>query len=1340
MGLRKEGVVTEVYQEQRRPAGKWGKSHVNSVKMLADSPTRLEPFPLTEVQRAYWLGRGDYFELGNIGCHLYIELTRPGLEHDRLEAAWRRLIARHDMLRAIIRDDGRQQVLAQVPPYQVRHHRLIAATAEQELRTIREEMSHRVYSVHDWPMFELRTSEQGGQAAIHLSIDLLFVDVWSIQILLDEMLQLSFDPSTVLPPLAINFRDCVLAAAERGASAAAYARAEAYWMKRLDTLPPAPRLPLVKEPSTITRPHFVRRDALIELEVWERLKARSAKANITASGALLTAFVRVLAQWGESSHFTLNTTLLQRDLQHPDVARVVGDFTGLCLLEVRTEPDDTFEAVARRIASQFRSDLRHRHFSGLKVLQELAKRGDADRSSLMPVVFTSAVSPKMPGWGLADTFKRVFGVSQTPQVYLDYQVVERNGCLEITWDAIDELFPSGLLDDMQEAYCRYLCRLADDETAWSETGVDLRPAAQRARHAEVNATAAPVEEALLHAPFLAQAQRHPDHPAIITPERRLSYGDLLRQASRLAAELQATGAIRPNRLVAVVMEKGWEQIVAAVAVMQAGGAYLPIEPDLPRERIHLLLARGGVEVALTQPSVASRIDWPAGVQLIPVDWQETSGDVTVAASPAQPHDLAYVIFTSGSTGEPKGVMIEHRSALNTVRDINDRFAVGPADRVLALSSLSFDLSVYDVFGALAAGATIVVPHPTSAREPADWAELIRAEKVTIWNSVPALLELLVDHLEPSKDRVGDTLRLALLSGDWIPVGLPPRARAVLPRLAVVSLGGATEASIWSIIYPIGEIAPDWRSIPYGHALRNQRMLVLDEAMVPSPTWVPGNIHIGGVGLARGYWRDPARTDAQFVVHPETGERLYRTGDLGRMLPDGNIEFLGRADHQVKVQGFRIELGEIEATLERHPAVKAAVVKAVGARSGPKRLVGYVVAEGVSDEDLAAHLRQKLPSYMIPTVWQRLDAMPLSANGKVDRKALPEPAVAIPAAVADASQESGRDTGQDTGILARMTALLAQELSLPSLDPGKSLLTLGATSIDLVRIVGRLQKELSFRPSFQQFLRNPSAAALAELYRQSNAVPRTQSAPVATAKPAAELILDPAAKEAFRRERHGIRLFPGDWGRVRLDDKVRLNGMRERIVERRTVRQFRAEPVPVTMLAALLAELSCLRTPDGNDKYGYGSAGGLYPVQTYLHAKPDGVAGLPAGTFYYDPSEHALVPIVLGAELSPEIHEPFTNRPTFECARFSLFLVSQPRAIEPIYGDLASRFSFLEAGAMAHALETSAASHGIGLCAIGWLDFAPVRSLLQLEDGQELLHTHVGGLADADMGDWEEGVV
>ncbi|MCP4662458.1 MAG: amino acid adenylation domain-containing protein, partial [bacterium] len=365
----------------------------------------------------------------------------------------------------------------------------------------------------------------------------------------------------------------------------------------------------------------------------------------------------------------------------------------------------------------------------------------------------------------------------------------------------------------------------------------------------------------LHTLFAEQVPQRPRQPAVIACGRTLTYQELDRRALGLARWLRSSGA-GANRLVAVVMDKGWEEVVAVLAILRAGAAYLPISASLPQERIRHLLEAAEVELVLTQSWVEERLEWPPGLDRRCVDREEpTTEDEPPLELAQSPEDLAYVIYTSGSTGLPKGVMIDHRGAVNTILDVNRRFAVGPGDRVLALSSLGFDLSVYDVFGTLAAGGTIVVPDAAATRDPAHWAELIHEHGVSVWNSVPALMEMLVAYVEKRPDVRPRSLRLVLMSGDWIAVTLPERIKAVSDGVEVISLGGATEASIWSILYPIAEVDPEWTSIPYGRAMVHQRLYVLNHALEHCPVWVRGQIHIAGIGLAKGYWGDEEQTRA-----------------------------------------------------------------------------------------------------------------------------------------------------------------------------------------------------------------------------------------------------------------------------------------------------------------------------------------------------------------------------------------------------------------------------------------------------------------------------------------------
>jgi len=566
---------------------------------------------------------------------------------------------------------------------------------------------------------------------------------------------------------------------------------------------------------------------------------------------------------------------------------------------------------------------------------------------------------------------------------------------------------------------------------------------------------------LLHTLFLNQAAVRPDELAVITPTCRLTYGELHRRALQIAIRLLEAG-VAPNTLVAIVMKKGWEQIVAVLGVLYAGAAYLPIATDLPAERRRYLLRHGEVKAVLTQGAVEWQTDWPAHVQVICINEEgETAGNLEMAGQ--GPEDLAYVMYTSGSTGLPKGVMIDHRGAVNTILDMNRRFAITPADRVLALSSLSFDLSVYDIFGTLAAGGAIVLPAAEDCRDPVHWAALVAREGVTIWNSVPALMKLFCDHAGP----VARKLRWVWLSGDWIPLTLPAQIHAIAPRAQVVSLGGATEASIWSIAFPIETVDPSWKSIPYGRAMLNQTVQVLGDDCEPCPPLVAGQLYIGGAGVARGYWRDPERTAESFFIHPASGERLYRTGDLGRWLPDGNIEFLGRVDFQVKIRGCRVELEEIEAVLRQYPGVDAAVVTLQA-----ERLVAYVVPQQAAPapSELRRFLLGKLPEYMVPGTFLMLDRLPHTANGKIDRRALP-------AAGAPDRANNRALVAPRSPLEKQVVQIWVDVLRIPEVGVHDDFFELGGNSLAAVQIISRVNSALALALPVRDLFDDPTVARL-----------------------------------------------------------------------------------------------------------------------------------------------------------------------------------------------------------------------------------------------------------------------
>ena len=1362
----------------------------------SDSKRQYEPFPLTDVQQAYWVGRYADFEIGNVGNHGYIEVEATGLDLDRVNQALQRLIERHDMLRAIILPDGQQQILEHVPPFEVKIVDLRGKTPQEQacqLEQIRRTLDHQLLPIEQWPAFDLWVSRLDEQLVrLHLSVEVIFVDAWSMNILIQEFIRLYYEPDLSLPKLTLSFRNYVLAQASLENSTL-FQRSREYWLERLPSLPPAPDLPVAS--STVGQPHFVHREARLDRRHWQRLKAHAAKLELTASGFLLTAFAEIIARWSKTARFSLNLSTFNRLPLHPQVNEIVGDFTSLLLLAIDNTTPDTFENRARRIQKQLWADLDHSYYSGIRVLRELAKTEGEAIKAIMPIVFTSLLiqdtaSPVPPPWG-----KTLYGVTQTPQVWLDHQVLETGGELVLHWQSVDAIFPAGLVDAMFSAYCQLLQRLATVEESWSEPIRDLLPEQQRALLSQANATVAPISDKLLHTFFLEQVAQRPDQLAVISPTRLLTYREVKSRALQLAHQLWQWG-VCSNQLVGVVMEKGWEQVVAVLGVLLSGAAYLPIDASLPKERLRYILSHGEVELVLTQSWISGMIEWPEGLRWICVDsldideedvkrantinhvYGEDQADainrvstdadeaLAICFPPIQsPDDLAYVIYTSGSTGLPKGVMISHRGAVNTMLDINQRFGITSTDRVLALSALNFDLSVYDIFGILAAGGTIVLPTEQTVRDPASWLEIIEQEQVTIWNTVPALLQLLIEYVEVHAYSLDHShLRLALLSGDWIPLTLPERLKDLCPNAEVISLGGATEASIWSILYPITSLDPSWKSIPYGRPMNNQQFFVLGEDLEPCPVWVPGQLYIAGIGLAKGYWRDEEKTQSSFFEHPRTGTRFYRTGDLGRYLPDGTIEFLGREDSQVKVQGHRIELGEIETTLARYPGVQEAVVSCLGENQDEKRLAAYVVPKSKDTptaSDLRRYLAKYLPDYMVPTSFHLLDALPLTTNGKVDRKALVALADAINQASTDgdASPFMTRESRDPTyfAILTQVSDLVAGVLKVKQIDPARNLLEYGATSMAIFRIGNLLESKFRVRLQLGQLFRLSTIQAIAA-YCQEYLLDHEMSAgmlePIkknGTSHPSAssDLLLDPVEREQFKQGQAGLRRTGSESVKVELMVPELEETVLRKYLERRSYRTFLQKPIPFRQFSEFLG---CVRqiALGGKPKYQWGSAGGLYPVQIYTYVKSGGVEGVDRGIYYYHPVDHNLALITSNVQLDRDVFG-LTNQHLFDQAAFALFLIGQMKAIEPMYGELSRDFCLIEAGLITQLLETSAPPHQIALCQIGGIGFKEIEHLFALEEGCIYLHSLLGGLLDvalqerpisaiAGENDWEEGTI
>jgi amino acid adenylation domain-containing protein len=827
-------------------------------------------------------------------------------------------------------------------------------------------------------------------------------------------------------------------------------------MERLDGLAPHPDLPLAISPGSIVHPRFASDFVRMDATSWTALKNRAAEAGLTPSGLLFAVYAHALAYWGAGERFTLNATVANRPPIHPRISDAIGNFGETMLVEVELESNATFVERARALQSQLRRSLDNRHFSGIEVMRELARRRGGTHAARMPYTFNSALGyagGEIDGSTLELFGPEIYTASQTPQVWLDVTAFEQHGGVVVQFDSVVGLHPEGLIAAMVSGYQRLLEALLD-EAAWSATEFDLLPPEQRARRRTANDTATPVPaRAMLQDAFLKRAERAPDAPAIVTSGRTMTYGELRRRALHAAEWLRARGVGR-GELVGLVMQRGPEQLVGILASLLAGAAYLPVDASLPAERRKYMLANGRVRCVLTN---TGRLDVAGGpYQVLGLDAAapgdlEPPVDLPPAAG-ADPDDLAYVLYTSGTTGDPKGVMVTHRSVLNVVADCNSRFGIGPHDRFFGISAFNFDLSVYDVFGALSAGAAVVLPDGDKATDPRHWLALCRNAGVTVWNSVPAIVSLLHDQAVTDGMTPLTSLRLVMMSGDRIPPALPAALRALKADLEIVSLGGPTETTIWNILHRIGPDDDGTKNIPYGRPNANNRAYILDDSGCDVPDWVSGEICAAGVGLARGYWGDAALTAERFWQDPARGERMYATGDLGRYLPSGEIEILGRSDFQIKVNGYRIEAGEVETRLTRLDCVRHAVVVRHDGSQGD-RLVAHLVADGAqrpADRAVREALRRHLPEYMIPSVISWHDALPLTRNGKVDRAKL----------ASETALEAGSSSGvtPDSELERQVAALWAKVLRRSDVDVASTLYELGGDSLAAARILTAVRRQ------------------------------------------------------------------------------------------------------------------------------------------------------------------------------------------------------------------------------------------------------------------------------------------
>ena len=935
-------------------------------------------------------------------------------------------------------------------------------------------------------------------------------DGWAETVLLGDLLELYSalvaGRRPTLRPLPIQFADFARWQRE-WLQGEALEHQLTYWRTLLEGAPTLLELPtdFARPPVRSARGAVL--DVVLPATFATDLAAFSRERGVTLFMAMLAAFNVLLSRLSGQRDLVVGMGIANR--RHPETEGLLGMFINTLALRTDLTLDPSASDLLHQVRDRCLSVYAHQDLPFDRLVEALRPERSLSQAPIFQVFFAFH-DARFPELNLPDLRLRPSNphnrsakfdmvVIVTPPRELGPGGTEDLAGITVHTEYSTDLFERVTIQRMVGAFGRLLAEFtAQPGCAVSE--LPLLDAAQRHQICtEWNATAGPYElDVRLEELFERQAGAAPERLALACADgRSWTYGELEERANQLAHLLLELG-VAPGELVAVRLSRGPEMVRAVLGILKAGGAYVPIEVNLPLGRVQLMLAALSVRYLVTESprlgEIVTRLgELPALVHLVTLDLPDTRWEPATlprrhlwgwadlerrpsarVARRGSATDLAYVIFTSGSTGTPKGVMVRHRPVLNVIQWLNDGFAIGPADRILFLAALGFDLSVYDIFGILAAGGSIRIADEQETGEPSRLVAILCREPITIWDTAPAALQQLVPFLE---DAPGDPhrrpLRRVLLSGDWIPVSLPEKVREAFPHAQILALGGATEATIWSNCFVVEEVDRTWSSIPYGRPIRNAQYRVLDAHLAPCPHGVAGDLFIGGECLAVGYAGDPVQTAIKFVPDPfaaAPGAILYRTGDRARFRNDGVLQFLGRQDSQVKIRGYRIELGEIQSLLLEHPAVEDAVVLVREDQPGERRLVAYLVAHEPPDPaDLRALLRDRLPDYMVPAAYVFLERMPTTANGKLDRRALPAPSDLGPCRIVPPRTPTERT----------LATIWADLLKIPEVGVESDFFALGGHSLIATQLMADVRRTFEVDLPLRTLFQSPTIATLAE---------------------------------------------------------------------------------------------------------------------------------------------------------------------------------------------------------------------------------------------------------------------
>lgn len=977
-----------------------------SIMPLSDE-LRQGSLAVSHAQKRLWFV--DSLEQQSLHYHNNVAFEFRGLlDENALEVALNQLVARHEILRTVYqfeKGEVRQRIVAG------RELKLGLFDLSLVSTSLQPTEIEKIILVQTQRPFDLANDLMIRCVLIKISATvhtLLIVqhhissDGRSADILVHELGSLYWSQvngtESMLSPLTIQYAD--YAAWQQTTQAEQQSELD-FWQQQLVELPQVHSLNLsAARPVNRSFDGATCKNILSE-KLCQDVSKLSAQLSVTPYMLMHSVFVALLARYSNQQDIIIGTPVSGRNNKH--CRDIIGLFVNSVVLRSNVTPAITFDALVAQGKLVVGNALSHANAPFDKVVEVVNPERSNSHEPLFQIQFLyENVDNRVlsfPGLTITPLESEIC----VTRFDLELGVIEKDGQLEIVWTYNINLFNADVIEGMA-AHFETLLNGVIEEPRLPVSAYPLLDQMQMDIVCKQwnETTQGYKVEKTLHGLFIDSVIRKPDAVAVIDQQGELSYLALFEQVTVLAEKLTLLSIVK-EELVAVRVEKGRRQVIATLAVMMLGGAYLPVERSWPDGRCSGVFEQANCRILISDQSEEQFEQITDLVDISVLPTAHTSRDNLIKFANewqecVELDQLAYVIFTSGSTGKPKGVAIEHYSAVNTIMDINDKFEIDANDAILVVSALSFDLSVYDIFGLLACGGRVVFPAHELAKEPSHWLDCVERYNISIWDTVPTSAAMLAEQLVGQQRVCKVHIRHILMSGDWVPPLLPPLLNRQFTNVKVHSLGGATEGSIWSIHYPITEDTSDWKSIPYGKPLSGQKFYILNESLMPCPIGVDGELYISGCGVARSYYNAPELTEERFITHLLTNERLYRTGDLGHYREDGNIIFVGRVDHQVKIRGFRIELGEIQEQLKKLTSVENAIVKING--SGElARVVAYIQQNidcglfGKPQKEIFEHISSELAlvlaDYMLPSAFILLEMIPLTSNGKVDYKALPE---------------------------------------------------------------------------------------------------------------------------------------------------------------------------------------------------------------------------------------------------------------------------------------------------------------------------------------------------------------